>query len=220
MKILFLILIIFSCGLFVTGCKNLKHFQKEKFDDIVKYETYDSGNFVKGVPDSLLSIFNLVCSKYPELSKTDINLKFKSIKTTMQARPAFSFFRRKYNIYINNNPNFEGIKYSTMPLNAKVGLLAHEFSHIIDYESKNNFKIILTGLSYLSKKSKIDYEKKMDYLTIQKGFGYFLNDWAQFSMYDSGATDKYKEFKKEVYLEPHEIELIMNHQYSTNIFNK
>jgi len=42
-------------------------------------------------------------------------------------------------------------------------------------------------------------------LTIERGFGWQLKDWAHYSMEKSFDSEKYKEFKRKVYLDRHEI---------------
>jgi hypothetical protein len=93
-----------------------------------------------------------------------------------------------------------------VPFNALVGLIGHELSHIVDYESKADIEIMLRALSYLNIRTKTIFEKSIDKKTIQHGLGWCLFDWASYVLNQSGASMDYKAFKKRVYLEPIEIQ--------------
>lgn len=167
-------------------------------------------NFVKNVPDSLMGVFNVVCSGFNELNKENITLVYRRINTTMRARPSKVFGKRKYLIIINNDTTFQGIMFHDIPEEARIGIVAHEMSHILDYSTKTNFEILKTGLNYMSGSGQKKYEKAIDLLTIQKGFGRELKAWAQFSMFDSEASESYKLFKRKNYLTPNEIDELLN----------
>jgi hypothetical protein len=179
---------------------------------------------IEGLPKQFEDVFYLALYHYPELSGNFIEVVFKPIGTTLQVQPAAGFiFKRKstrgYRIFINSNLDFEGILFKDVPYNAQVGLVAHELAHILDYNYKNSFQIIGTGLKFLNKNSRSRYEKSIDLLTVYKGLGWQLLDWAQYAMFDSKATDDYKAFKKSNYLDPEEItEIISNHPEICRLF--
>lgn len=167
---------------------------------------------IEGVPAKYANQFKIASSFYPELLNCKVQLEFKKISTTMVAQPKMnSIFGGKHNytLAINTFGAFEGILFQDIPFNAQIGLICHELAHVLDYENKKSAQIISTGLKYLTKKGKHNYEKFIDYLTIKKGLGWQLYDWAKYAMYDSKATDEYKQFKKDTYMEPEEIEQIM-----------
>ncbi len=165
-------------------------------------------NFVKRVPSTYEELFDSVCVGFPELINEDIVLVMKKIKTTMQARPYNVFGKIKYKIYLNSDKNFKGIHFQDIPQKAKIGIIAHEMCHILDYKHKSKIELLKTGIRFLSKEGRAKYEKSIDILTIKKGFGSHLKAWAHFAMYDSNASDKYKAFKKYYYLKPKEIEWV------------
>jgi len=74
----------------------------------------------------------------------------------------------------------------------------------------NKLDLLQTGIGMLSRRGRAKYEKSIDLLTIKKGFGSELKDWAQFSVFDSKANPEYKEFKKTYYLNPKEIDSLIN----------
>ncbi len=168
-------------------------------------------NYVKNVPGKYITQFAIVCYNFPELKEKNIMLEFDKIPTTMQARPTNNILigERKYKIIINNDENFEGIHFDDIPFNAQIGIISHEFCHILDYTQKTYIEVIGTGVAYISDDEKREYEREIDLLTIKKGMGYQLRDWAQYAMFESKATDEYKQFKKEFYLNPYEIDSII-----------
>ena len=46
-------------------------------------------------------------------------------------------------------------------------------------------------------------------MTIEKGLGWQLYVWATFILEGNTATEKYKSFKREIYLEPKEIKVVI-----------
>jgi hypothetical protein len=206
------LILVAACGFYVankndynfdfTPIKVNKDYSQEELDN------YIDQNYVTNVPDKYKGIFGLVCSKFPELKNEKIVFTYERIQTTMQSNPIvkFPFKIEKYEVSINESKTFDGVKFEKTPLNAQIGILAHEFCHIIDYSQKNKCEILGLGVSYLWKSERIEYEREIDKLTILKGFGYQLKDWAQYAMYDSDAIESYKEFKRKNYLKPEEIE--------------
>lgn len=170
----------------------------------------------KKLPEEYEKQCLIALSYYPELENKKIIFKYRNIRTTMNCRPKLtSVFKKQrvYNICINKKKDFKGIILKDVPFNAQIGIIGHELAHITDYENKSSFEIIDTGIKYLIKKKKKQYEQKIDQMTINKGLGWQLYDWANFSMYESDkATESYKEFKRRTYLQPILIEASINNK--------
>ncbi len=200
------------------GPGRLDHIQYDRVTPRLTYDSIDGQNdtqvFVRGVPEKYKVLFSIVCTRFPELANENIRFRLKNINTTMTARPSLMFWKRKYYITINNDDQFRGIHFDRIPFNAQVGLIAHEMCHILDYRHKSWWRLIQTGLGLLIDRHKIAYEKSIDLLTIKKGFGYQLKDWAQYAMFDGKATPEYKNFKKIHYLNPDQIDSIIKATYS------
>ena len=173
----------------------------------------DSLNTEIGVNKVFIEEFRLqsliALSFYPELRNVEIHFKYSNEATTMACRPDLLSLikgRRIYYILINNRKNFEGILLVDVPFNAQIGVIGHEIAHILDYEGRNILGIIKVGLDYLHNDSKSQFEQYVDKMTIFRGLGWQLYDWAQYSMYDSPkATEEYKMFKRDIYLQPQQI---------------
>jgi len=121
-------------AMFIGDLASIKYISKK---DILKQDSGNKSlNFVSGVPSKYLEIFDSICYYFPELSNEDITLVLKKIKTTMQAKPTNLLGKVKYIIVINNDVEFVGIKFDNIPHTAKIGIIAHELCHILDYKNK------------------------------------------------------------------------------------
>jgi hypothetical protein len=152
----------------------------------------------------------LALSFYPELRNTPINFKYKEIKTTMAARPRAAMplsRKRSYNIYINSQASLVGgVNYAELNLEQQLGIIAHELAHIVQYEQKDNLQLLLMGLRYKwSPDFKVKMERATDQLVIDHGLAGPLRAFSCYVLYESKASDSYKEFKRKNYMLPEEI---------------
>lgn len=154
-------------------------------------------------------------SFYPELDSTRIVFKQAKIKTSLNARPTMGsmLFRkrenRKYVIRIKPNTGDSVATLDQAGFNAVVGVLGHEFNHILDYSQRGFFGIIKRLLGYTNKKGKRKYEAEIDQMTIDRGLGWQVYDWEDFVFNKSKATEKYKEYKRSVYYTPEELLILV-----------
>lgn len=173
-------------------------------------------SLVTGIPDPYKNPFYLALSYFPELDHSRIRVKSKKIRTTLNVRPALGSVlfntksNRKYIIRINNAIKDSIVTLDEVPFDALVGLFGHELTHIADYKNKNIWRILGRAFAYLSKHKKEKFEKEMDYLAIDHGLGCSLYQWSFFVLNFSDASAKYKEFKREIYLKPNEIQEYMH----------
>ena len=172
------------------------------------------GTFKDFPPSIQLQLFTTL-SYFPELDSSKIIFKSAQIKTTMNARPMIlscllhSKKNRKYVIRINNKVCDSIIDFYQAPFNAQIGLMGHEFCHILDYNSMSIWKLLKLSISYKSKKGKIVLENKIDRMTISKGLGWQVYDWSDFVLNNSNASELYKNYKRRIYLKPNEIKEII-----------
>lgn len=189
----------------------------------------DSLETLYGKNKELLPEFKLqtliALSGYPELKETAIRFQYHPISTTGKTIPVWqSLFtnQRQYVIYINANSKGKNISLKDVPFNAQVGLLAHELGHITQFRKKNTFSFFSWAINVLSSRNAhIAMEKQTDKIAIDHGFGNQLLDWTSFVLFQSGASRKYLAFKRKFYLQPAEIEsLIEKNTTSLNNSNK
>jgi hypothetical protein len=181
------------------------------------------GNY-KAIPEEFKLQILIALSYFPELKNKVIDFKYQNIGTTMACRPdLISVLRgrssRFYNVFIDNDKTDTGnILLKDLPFNAQVGVIAHELCHILDYEQMNTSELAKMGIDYEIKKKRADVERRVDKLTIRRGLGWQLWDWADFVLNRSKATLEYKYYKKKTYLSPEEIkkEIENDKEYQTS----
>jgi hypothetical protein len=152
----------------------------------------------------------IALSFYPELKNTSIRFEYKKISTTMCTRPLLSSAfknQRTYVIYINTDvAKIGGVSYTELNLVQRVGIIAHELAHIIDFENKSNFSVVKCGILYsCAPKYHVKMERATDEIVIKKGLGKELFEFSNYVINTSQASEKYKAFKRKNYLLPEEI---------------
>lgn len=152
----------------------------------------------------------IALSFYPELRNTTIRFEYKNISTTMAARPTLSSVFKKdrtYVIYLNNDVSKNGgVAYSELNLKQRIGIIAHELAHVLDFEKRKDLSIISCAILYKCLHSyHKKLERKTDETVINKGLGNELYAFTDYVLNNSNATEKYINFKKKNYLLPEEI---------------
>ena len=184
-----------------------------------KIDKMDSDEFQnKDIPSEYEYSIKEALTFYPKLKTNKIKFKYCKISTTLNARPTVAslLFRRKskrsYVIRINNSEKDSMVTLNEVPFFARIGLFGHEFAHFADYQEKNLFQVIGRLFAYTSKSKKELFEKEIDTKTIERGLGCSLHSWSYFVQFESDASEDYKTFKRQIYLEPTEIKELMNQQ--------
>jgi len=113
--------------------------------------------------------------------------------------------KRKYVIRVNAREQDSLVLLPDVPFNAQIGLFGHELMHFSDYQERSFFGVVGRLFSYATLKGKERFEKEIDTRTTQIGLGWQLYDWSYYVLNTSNATEKYKRYKRAVYLEPKEI---------------
>lgn len=167
----------------------------------------------KDVDSSVQLAFYTAISFMPDdLSSARIRVKNAKINTSLSARPTVLslLFRkkekRKYIIRINDNEGSLIPLFKDASFNAKVGVLGHEISHIVDYNRRSFGGVMKRLFDYSSSERKAAYEQEIDSMTIWSGLGWQLRDWMAFVQDSPVATEEYKEFKRAIYYTEPEIE--------------
>jgi hypothetical protein len=165
----------------------------------------------KKIPKDLELPFYTALSVYPELKNTPIQIKENSFGLTLQAQPDPDFLfkkkkNRSYRLNVNNDEKLaHGVLFRELPINAKIGIMAHELAHIYDYESKTNLQMAGFAIMFLCIKARKGIERSTDQEVIKRGFGWQLYDWSDFAMYRSSSPRRHKFYKHGYYLNPEEI---------------
>jgi hypothetical protein len=198
---LYFILII-TLQLFLT--KETFAFEKNHID--LREEFGQHKNFIDKVELPAL----IALSFFPELKNTHITFEYRKIKTTMSTRPHLGKFlmsNRSYVIYINSHAkDIGGVSFDELGLQEQIGIIAHELSHIVDYQKRKTFSMMKCGLYYsIFNHYHRTLERNTDMLVIQKGLAHQLYAFSNYVLNKSSASPEYKEFKRKNYLSPEEI---------------
>lgn len=123
-------------------------------------------------------------SYFPELKNTRITFKIKkSNKGIISTRPTIgSLFRRsskrRYLVFINDTAANRTIPaFAMAPINGQVGILGHEFCHILYFNKKTGLGLLGLGIAHVSKNYMDKFERNTDSINIERGLGYQLMSW-------------------------------------------
>ena len=140
-----------------------KEFKENVYTPKVEELRDSYGNNKKFLED--LELASLIAlSFYPELENTYIQFKRSNTKTTMETRPVIgSLFKRKinrkYTIHVDNKLlDNNGILVDSIPFNALVGLIGHEYAHVVQYEGMNIYEFGRLGSRYSKESFKIKFK--------------------------------------------------------------
>lgn len=194
--------LIITLQLFLTN-QNFA-FSKNQID--LRQEFGQHKNFVDKVELPAL----IALSFFPELKNTYITFEYRKIKTTMSTRPHLGQFllrNRTYVIYINSHAKeIGGVSFDELGLQEQIGIIAHELSHIVDYQNRKSFSMLKCGFYYsFFKQYHRSLERSTDMLVIQKGLAHQLYAFSNYVLNKSSASEEYKDFKRKNYLLPEEI---------------
>lgn len=174
----------------------------------------------KIIPESIREEVIAALDHFPELYDIPIEFKFKDRikKSTMQAQPKFSsIFRskrnREYIILISRQIQIEDENFTMddIPSLVKIGWIGHELGHIMDYQDRTNFGLIILGAKYLfSKKSIREVERTADTYAIAHGMGDYILRTKNFILENSDISEKYKARIRRLYISPEEVMELIN----------
>jgi len=154
-------------------------------------------------------IYDVTSRFFPGLLSRSIEVKeFSSDAYFLQAKPKISTLigqreKRKYFIEINKK------LYECSPGKiALEGIIAHELTHINDYDSMSVPQIIGLAAKYTSKRARAEYERNTDRHVVQEGLGEGLIEYRNW-IYQQLSPNELK-LKRFYYLTPEEIAELMD----------
>jgi len=171
----------------------------EAWDKQTGLNTNLYGPYFEQFPQIRSDIHSALCY-YPELANASIQFKYKSIRQTINSRPApGNIFRSKahrhYIIIVNNNQGkHKGLPFEQLSFNIKTGWLGHELAHICSYENMSNWQTFWFSLKYVcSKKYLRKVERYTDYTTIEHGLAFPLYDGIDYLFRNKDISEKYRQ---------------------------
>ncbi len=210
--VLFLCIIIFNGTLlFSRELPDSCLYEKDNWPEVAD-SLSDSITRDVSIDTSYSPAFYTALAHYPDLYDTEIHFKEKAIKTTAATRPKFfSVFKkpenRSYQIFVNDkNKPEKSVYYKDLPYNARIGLLGHELSHILDFSKMSSMEIFGMGIKYVfSPKYRKELEYQVDQQAIEHGLGWQVYTFTDYINNKSQACPEYISYKRKYYMLPEEI---------------
>jgi len=135
----------------------------------------------KKIPGEYQKPILTALSHFPELKNVHIVFRIKKQLTCLTTKPNFiSVFKRKdhrtYFITISDKTidTLKRLMFENLAFEEQVGVIGHELSHVVDFNSKNFIQTIGCGIGHLSKKYIDRMEFNTDRICIMHGLGPYL----------------------------------------------
>ena len=135
----------------------------------------------KEIPQQYEKPILTALSYFPELKDVHIVFKIKKAKTALTTRPNFAgVFKRKYHrtyiITISDQviDTLKPLLLQNLTFEQQVGVIGHELSHVIDFNSKNFPQTIGVGINHISNRYLDKMEFNTDRICIHHGLGKYL----------------------------------------------
>jgi hypothetical protein len=154
--------------------------QKDIAPDAV---TYTNKQLPAGYEQETLTALSF----FPELQDVKIKFRVKKSYATLKTKPAFlSMFmpkgHRTYVITISDKTiqKLMPITFENLPEAAKVGVIGHELSHVVDFSKKSTWQSFKVALGHLNKHYMDSLEFHTDRICIDHGLGKNLESWSSY----------------------------------------
>ena len=174
----------------------------------------------KVIPEAIQKEVKIALSHYPDLRETPIEFRFKKKikKSFMQAQPKFSgIFKNKkdrtYLIMISESFHIENEEFqiSEIPSEVLIGWIGHELGHVMDYQERSGFNLLLFGIRYLTSSGFIkEAERAADTFAVNHGMGDYILATKDFILNHAHLSEIYKARIKRLYLSPDEILMLVD----------
>lgn len=204
MKYLIVLFVLFSTSATnVSGIdkkpENKNDSTTEKLDELRKLYSVN-----KIIPPEFEKEILISLSHYPELTNVKIKFCYASIFTSMKAVPSMGFLfqkkeNRTYRIVMNKKKCSGRNMMQRISSEALTGVIGHELGHIKDYEARSNFGLLKLLVGYVTKKGRIETEKRADRIAVEHNLGKELIQFNEHIMNDACTNPKYIQYKKKFY---------------------
>lgn len=135
----------------------------------------------KVIPEQYRLPILTALSYFPELKDIHIVFRIKKQYAGCTTKPDFpGIFKRKnhrtYIITISNETidTLRPLLFENLNFEQRVGVMGHELSHVVDFNSKNFFQTVATGIAHISARFLDKMEFNTDRICIMHGLGEYL----------------------------------------------
>ena len=135
----------------------------------------------KEIPEKYQRPILTALSHFPELKDVHIIFRIKKQYTPLTTKPdlASVFKRKNYRTYIItiSNHTIDTLKrllFQNLDFEEQLGVIGHELSHVVDFNSKNFPQTMGIGIGHFSKKYIDKMEYNTDRICIMHGLGQYL----------------------------------------------
>jgi hypothetical protein len=139
----------------------------------------------KEIPEQYTKPILTALSHFPELKRVHIVFRVRKQYTPLTTKPdlASVFKRKNYRTYIItiSNQTIDTLKrllFQNLTFEEQVGVIGHELSHVVDFNSKNFPQTIAIGVGHLSKKYIDRMEFNTDRICVIHGLGKYLETYS------------------------------------------
>jgi hypothetical protein len=164
----FLLIIIFP---FISKASN----KETAIDSLEKFRNK------KEIPQQYEKPILTALSYFPELKEVHIVFRIKKAYTPLTTRPDLAgvFQRKDHRTYIitisdQTIDTLKPLLFQNLTFGQQVGIIGHELSHVVDFNSKNFLQTIGLGIGHISKRYIDKMEFNTDRICIQHGLGKYL----------------------------------------------
>lgn len=126
-----------------------------------------------------------ICSKSTVQFEGSFTVVIAKRKTPLSTIPTLrSIFqtrlKRSYKVTISNKSNdfFNPVIFQNLSDSAKIGVLSHEFAHMLQFQEYSAWQLVTHPFRFLSPTQVNAFERSTDMLAISIGFGGYLYAWS------------------------------------------
>lgn len=146
---------------------------------------FSQENTYPKVEESVLENYQLCLKNFQEIPSKNIRIKKRKQLIPLTTIPSvWNLFRQrqnwtyKVNISTKTIDKLSPILYDNLSHNGKIGVLAHELSHVHDFHINKKSYLLKVFFSHASSKKMDAFEYNTDLICIQQGMGMYLLAWS------------------------------------------
>ncbi|SOE22499.1 hypothetical protein SAMN06298216_2928 [Spirosomataceae bacterium TFI 002] len=137
------------------------------------------------VDSTVMDDYQFCIQYFNKIPSQNIRIKKKKQLIPLTTTPSiWNLFKKKenwtYRINISSKTieRFTPILYDNLSIDGRIGVLAHELSHVHDFQTSKKSYLIKVFFSHVSSKKMDAFEYNTDLICIKQGMGNYLYAWS------------------------------------------